>query len=52
MCDPTERIFKAPVACEGLLPNHCRTVTPDDLIATETQGRAAKLNSKTAGACC
>lgn len=31
MCDPTEQIYKAPAACEGLLPNHCQPVTPDDL---------------------
>lgn len=40
MCDPTEQIYKAPEACEDLLPNHCRPVTPDDLVSTETQTRA------------
>lgn len=42
MCDPTEQIYKAPAACEGLLPNHHPPVTPDDLISTETQRGAAK----------
>lgn len=42
MCDLTEQIYKAPAACEDLLPNHCQPVIPDDLIYAETWRRAAK----------
>lgn len=41
--DPTESIYKAPAALEDLLPNHCPSVSPDDLTSTETEEQQSEI---------